>query len=56
MGTTAEELRSMHSHETGHRLTADEVAFLKEFFLIRRNSSLLAMRERNPRSILSRKE
>ena len=23
----------MHSHETGHRLTADEAAFLKEFLL-----------------------
>ena len=33
MGTTAEEPRSMHSHETGHRLTADEAAFLKEFLL-----------------------
>lgn len=33
MGTTAEEPRSMYSHETGHRLTADEAAFLKEFLL-----------------------
>lgn len=33
MGTTVEEPRSMHSHETGHRLTADEAAFLKEFLL-----------------------
>ena len=33
MGTTAEEPLSMHSHETGHRLTADEAAFLKEFLL-----------------------
>ena len=33
MGTTAEEPRSMHSHETVHRLTADESAFLKEFLL-----------------------
>ena len=33
MVDTAEEPRNMHSHETGHRLTADEAAFLKEYLL-----------------------
>ena len=56
MGTTAEEPRSMHSHETGHRLTADEAAFLKEFLLDSPQFVVVGDEGTKPRSILSRKE
>ncbi len=45
----------MHSHETGHRLTADEAAFLKEFLLDSPQFVVVGDEGTKSKSILSRK-